>query len=440
MSDVFWRSVVFFLLAGCTWQLTTAAASPAVVVAGADGGGLTGPPAASKRGFAKPSDAELRERLTPLQYQVTQQSGTEWPYRNEYWDKHEPGLYTDIVTGEPLFISVDKYDSHTGWPSFTRPLAGDHVYERPDHSYGLVRREIRSTSGDSHLGHIFEDGPPPTGLRYCVNSAALRFVPLGELEAQGYGGYRARFAAIGVASAAPGTSAPAANGTAAAIVRGTIASIDAKSVSIIRVDGTTVTASLAPGASFSIVEPRRYEQIKATDFVGITSVTTPDGTLHAEEVHIIPWKGYHEGSYPWDHSPGGGGQSGAPLMTNGTVAVAPGEPPVMHTMTNASVTVATMTNANVTASSGAQLKVTYRGSMMVDGKCVGHAEQPGGKPCTGVATVEVSPGTPIVAIVPAKATDAKAGLAVFAAEGADAQGNTVVTSLVVEKDGVKPPF
>jgi methionine-R-sulfoxide reductase len=441
MSDVYWRSIVF-LLAGCAWQPATAAGSAGAGVAGPDGGGFAGPPAADKRGLAKPSDAELRERLTPLQYQVTQQNGTEWPYRNEYWDKHDPGLYTDIVTGEPLFISVDKYDSHTGWPSFIRPLAGDHVYERPDHSYGLVRREIRSRSGDSHLGHIFEDGPPPTGLRYCVNSAALRFVPLGELEAQGYGGYRTRFDAIRVATAAPGTSAPVANGPLPAIVRGTIASIDAKSVSIVRVDGTTVTVSLAPGASFSIVEPRSYEQIKATDFVGITSVTTPDGTLHAEEVHIIPWKGYHEGSYPWDHSPGGSGPAAAPapLMTNGTVAVAPGEPPVMHTMTNASVTVATMTNANVTASSGVELKVAYHGSMMVDGKCIGHAEQPGGKPCTGVATVEVSPGTPIVAIVPAKATDAKAGLAVFAAEAADAQGKTVVTSLVVEKNGVKPPF
>jgi hypothetical protein len=205
-------------------------------------------------------------------------------------------------------------------------------------------------------------------------------------------------------------------------------------------DGTTVTASLAPNVSYSIVEPRRYEQIKATDFVGITSVTTPDGTLHAEEVHIIPWKGYHEGSYPWDHSPGDGGPSAAPLMTNGTVAVGPREPPIMNTMTNASVTVPTMTNASVTASAGMQLKVTYRGSKMVDGKCVGHADPPGGQPCTGVATVLVSPGTPIVAIVPAKAGDAKAGLAVFAAEAADPQGKTVVSSLVVEKNGVKPPF
>src|SRR5580658_7755521 len=243
MSDGHWRSMVF-LIAGCALPPATPAGSAGVGAKGADGGSAAGLPAADKRGFAKPSDAELRERLTPLQYQVTQQNGTEWPYRNEYWDKHEPGLYTDIVTGEPLFLSGDKYDSHTGWPSFIRPLAGDHVYERPDHSYGLVRREIRSTSGDSHLGHIFEDGPPPTGLRYCVNSAALRFVPLAELEAQGYAGYRTRFDAVGVASAAPGTSAPPANAPPPAIVRGTIASIDAKSVSITKMDGTTVTASL----------------------------------------------------------------------------------------------------------------------------------------------------------------------------------------------------
>src|SRR5580693_6556604 len=135
-------------LAGCLGQPAAPAASATVAAGGPDGGAFNASPI-GKRGLARPSNAELRQRLSPLQYQVTQEEGTEWPYRNPYWDKHEPGLYADIVTGEPLFSSADKYDSHTGWPSFTRPLAGDHVYERLDHSSGLVRREVRSTSGDS---------------------------------------------------------------------------------------------------------------------------------------------------------------------------------------------------------------------------------------------------------------------------------------------------
>jgi peptide methionine sulfoxide reductase msrA/msrB len=143
--------------------------------------------------YVKPSDSELRQRLTPMQYKVTQQDETEQPYRNEYWDNHAAGLYVDIVTGQPLFVSVDKYDSKTGWPSFTRPIAPGSMVERPDYKLGYLRREVRSTGGDSHLGHIFEDGPRPAGLRYCINSAALRFIPLGDLEAQGYGSYRSRF-------------------------------------------------------------------------------------------------------------------------------------------------------------------------------------------------------------------------------------------------------
>ncbi|HEY4987614.1 MAG TPA: hypothetical protein VII39_13420 [Bradyrhizobium sp.] len=237
-----------------------------------------------------------------------------------------------------------------------------------------------------------------------------------------------KFRALMISAVLTLTAAYAADAPPPLLVRGTIASIDANSVTITKADGTTVTAAVAPATFFAAVEPRRFDQIKSTDFVGITSVPGPNDTMKAEEIHLIPLKGLGEGTYPWDHHPDGGAPTTAGSMTNGTVAV-------VH---NGPTAAGSMTNGTVTASKGMELKVTYHGSEVVNGKCVGHAAPH--SPCTGVATVTVSDSTPIVAIVSAKPADAKPGLAVFANIATGTDGKLTAGSLVLEKNGIKPPM
>jgi len=238
--------------------------------------------------YAKPSDEELKKRLTPQQYQVTQREGTEPAFRNEYWDNHRPGIYVDVVSGEPLFSSLDKFESGTGWPSFTRPLEPANVATRDDRTLWMKRTEVRSKHAGSHLGHVFDDGPAPTGQRYCMNSAALRFVPVDRLEEEGYGQYLALFGKAGATGVTAGAAGkPGASDKVTASDRAGAAA---------KGSGNRAEAILAGGCFWGMQEILRGIPGVIETEVGYSGGTTTDpayeevhsgSTGHAEAVRIV---------------------------------------------------------------------------------------------------------------------------------------------------------
>jgi peptide methionine sulfoxide reductase msrA/msrB len=253
----------------------------------------------SAQQYTRPAAEQLRRSLTTVEFQVTQRQGTEPPFANAFWNNHESGLYVDVATGEPLFSSTDKFESGTGWPSFTRPVESDRVVEHRDWGLGMLRTEVRSRGGDSHLGHVFDDGPPPTHQRYCINSAALRFVPAAKLDAQGYGAYRVLF------DPAPRTGAPttAASGSSASLVSPSVAPAPSTSACTrAGVDGkrgcapSLETAILAGGCFWGMEEIlRKIPGVVETE-AGYTGGKTPNPkyedvhtgeTGHAESVRIV---------------------------------------------------------------------------------------------------------------------------------------------------------
>jgi len=229
----------------------------------------------NEKDFKKPDSEQLRKKLDPVQFAVTQQCGTEPAFRNAYWDNKKPGIYVDVVSGEPLFSSLDKFDSGSGWPSFTKPVSGTDVVEKKDSAYGMVRTEVRSKQADSHLGHVFDDGPGANGLRYCINSASLRFVPVESMEAEGYGAHLEPFVKAGLIKAGAGSAAPADKSPA---------------------PGQRETAILAGGCFWGMEEILRKIPGVIETTVGYTGGTVPKPTYkqvctgntgHAEAIRVV---------------------------------------------------------------------------------------------------------------------------------------------------------